>query len=185
MRKTLVLLACLLALAFSASAQNQINFASLPLVSAPTPMPSGYFGLNWNNMFYVDPAEWSEAGPGYKLGPILNQDVAFVGESGCRLPPGGGPCFGSITVNSGGSGIHSISFQPVSATVAGGFGPTNITVIAYNNGNYVGSAFYDLGSQMQTLNFPSSWGSITELTVETAAGGALVFYDLQLYWVVG
>jgi hypothetical protein len=46
MKKTLVLLACLLALAFSASAQNQISFANLPLVSAPTPMPSGYFGLN-------------------------------------------------------------------------------------------------------------------------------------------
>jgi hypothetical protein len=185
MKKTFVLLACLLALAFSASAQNQINFANLPLVSTPTPMPSSYFELTWSNIFYVDPAEWSGAGSGYKLGPLLNQDVAFVGESGCRLPPGGA-CYGSISVNSGGNGINNpLSFQPVSATVAGGFGPTEITVIAYNNGNYVGSAFYSLGNQMQTLTFPSSWGNITELTFKTSAGGALVFYDLQVYWVVG
>ena len=163
MKKTLVLITCLLALALSASAQNQINFANLPLVSTPTPMPNAYSGLNWNNIFYVDPAEWSFAGSGYKLGPTLNQDVAFVGETGCRLPPGGA-CYGSISVNSVPSGINSISFQPVSATVAGGFGPTDITVIAYNNGNYVGSAFYSLGGQMQTLNFPSSWASVTELT---------------------
>ncbi len=148
-------------------------------------MPRGYSSLNWSNIFYVDPAEWSGAGPGYKLGPMLNQDVAFVGESGCRLPPGG-PCYGSISVNSGGNGINNpLSFQPVSATVAAGFGPTNVTVMAYNNGNYVGSMFYNVGSQMQTLNFPSSWGSITELTFQTAGGEDLVFYDLQLYWVVG
>ena len=52
MKKTLVLIACLLALALSASAQNQINFANLPLVSTPTPMPNAYSGLNWNNISY-------------------------------------------------------------------------------------------------------------------------------------
>ncbi len=39
MKKTLVLLACLLALALGASAQENLNFADLPLVSSPAPMP--------------------------------------------------------------------------------------------------------------------------------------------------
>ena len=34
-----------------------------------------------------------------ELGPTLNQDVAFVGETEYRLPPGGA-CYGSISVNS-------------------------------------------------------------------------------------
>jgi len=185
MKKTLVLLTCILALALGATAQNQINFSSLPLVSTPASMPSDYFGLNWTNIFYVDPVEWAGSGVGYKLGPVLNQDVAFVGESGCRLPPGGGACYGTISAYSSGGVNNPISFQPLSATVAGGFGPTSITVIAYNNGNYVGSASYAIGAGMQTLSFPPTWGNITELTFQTAAGGDLVLYDLEVYWAVG
>jgi hypothetical protein len=177
------LVLCVLALLTGASAQTQINFSSLPLVSMPAPMPSTYNGLNWNNVFFVDPAEWSSAGPGFRQGANLNQDVAFVGESGCHPPPGGA-CYGSIGLNYVG-GLNPLSFQAVSATVAGGLGPTNITVFAYSHGNYVGSAVYSLGTQQQTLNFPSSWGSITELTFRTDAGEALVFYGLEIYWLLG
>jgi hypothetical protein len=49
----------------------------------------------------------------------------------------------------------------------------------------VGSSFYVLGTQMQTLNFPSSWGSITQLVFQTTNGGDLVFYDLQVYLLGG
>jgi hypothetical protein len=188
MKRTLVLLTCLLALALSASAQNQINFANLPLVKVPAPMPSNYAGFNWTNIFYVDPAEWSGAGPGYKLGSILNRDVAFVGGASCTCCP---PrlvtsCNGTISLNtSGGELNNQLSFQAVNATVAAGFGPTSITVLAYNNGKYVGTAFYRLDGNLQTINFPSSWGNITELNFQTAAGEDLVFYDLQVYLLLG
>src|SRR5271165_1285686 len=41
MKNTLVLLACMLVLALGASAQDNLNFANLPLVSTPAPMPNG------------------------------------------------------------------------------------------------------------------------------------------------
>jgi len=185
---TACLILCLLSLVAGATAQNQINFASLPLVGSPMPVPNGYAGFNWTNILYVDPAEWQSAGPGYKLSSSPNQDVAFVGGVTCLIPQRGENCWGSISINanSGSGGIHNpLSFQLVSATVAGGFGPTTITVVAYNNGNYVGSAFYDLSGQLQTINFPASWGGLTEVTFQTAAMGDLVIYNLQAYWLLG
>jgi hypothetical protein len=180
MKKTLVLLACIVALALAASAQENLNFADLPQVSTPSPMPNGYGQLYWTNIFYVDPSTWSGPGradPGYRDGPV-GQDVAFVGSNVCRLLLE--YCFGTI-----GSAGGQTSFQVVSAIVAGGFGPTQITVTAYNNGNYVGSSAYLLTTRMQTLNFPSSWGSITQLVFQTSAGGDLVFYDISAYLLGG
>lgn len=177
MKKTLVLLACVLAVAIGASAQENLNYVDLPKVSTPTIMPNGYGQLNWTNIFYVDPSEWSCAGPGYKNGPN-DQDVAFVGGKVCRLLQE--YCYGTVSSNGG-----PTSFQAVSAVVAGGFGPTNITVTAYNNGSYVGSAFYILSTQVQTLNFPPAWGSITELVFQTSNGGDLVIYDLSVYILGG
>ena len=177
MKKTLVLFACILALALAATAQENLNFADLPLVGSPALMPNGYGQLNWTNIFYVDPSKWSGAGPGYKDGPI-DQDVAFVGGKVCRLLQE--VCFGSISSAGG-----PTSFQAVSAVVAGGFGPTDITVTAYNNGKYVGSSFYILGTHTQTLNFPSSWGSITKLVFQTSGGRDMVLYDLSAYLLGG
>ena len=173
MRRTLTLLACLLALALGATAQEDLNFASLPLVSTPSPMPNGYGQLNWTNIFYVDPYLWSGSGPGYKDGPT-GEDVAFVGGKVCRVLQE--YCYGTITSLGG-----TTSFQAVSATVAGGFGPASVIVTAYNNGSYVGSMSFPLGTQMRTLKFPASWVSITQLTFQTDAGGGLVLYDLQVY----
>jgi len=182
MKKTLVVLAFALALALGATAQEYLNFANLPLVSTPTLMPNGYGQLNWSNIFYVDPNQWSSAGPGYKDGPIggilREQDVAFVGGKVCRQLQEA--CYGTISSSGG-----RTSFQAVSAVLAGGFGPTYVMVLAYNNGNYVGSVSYPLGTQMQTVNFPASWGSITQLTFQTSAGGDLVFYDLQVFLLGG
>lgn len=177
MKKTLVLLACVLALAIGASAQENLNFATLPLVSTPSPVPNGYGQLNWTNILFVDPYLWSGSGPGYKDGPV-GEDVAFVGGKVCRVLQE--YCYG--TVSSNGS---RTSFQAVSAIVAGGFGPTNITVTAYNNGSYVGSAFYILGTSMQNLNFPPAWGNITQLVFQTSNGGDLVIYDLNAYILGG
>jgi len=171
------LLACILALALGTTAQENLNFVDLPLVGSPAPMPNGYGQLNWTNIFYVDPYEWSGAGPGYQLGPV-GKDVTFIGAKVCRLYQEA--CFGTISSLGG-----PTSFQAVSTVVSGGFGPTNITVTSYNNGAYVGSSFYLLNTQMQILDFPSSWGSITELVFQIPDGGELVLYDLSAYLLGG
>ena len=176
MKKTLVLLACLMALAIGATAQEQLNFANLPAINSPSPMPAGYGQLTWGNFFYVNPDGWSGAGPGYKLG-LQNQDVAFIGGLNCRLA-GGNSCFGTLN--------DSLGFQLISANVAGGYGPAAITAIAYKNGAYVGTANFFVGTSMETLTFPSSWGVVTEVSIEvTGATNDLVVYSLNLYTVGG
>jgi hypothetical protein len=188
-RKILILLLCILGLAVGATAQEDLNFATLPQVSIPTPMPNGYGQLNWNNILFVTPNLWVGSGPGFKDGPV-GHDVAFIGGKICQLVQEA--CYGTISSAGGPTG-----FQAVSATVAGGSsstisanaigasGQTNMIVFAYNNGNFVGSASYKLSTQMQTVNFPSSWGSVTQLTFQTAGGGDLVFYDLKLFTLGG
>jgi hypothetical protein len=168
------LILCLFALLTVASAQEQLNFSQLPLINSPSPMPNGYGQLDWVNFFYVNPSGWSGAGPGYKLGP-QSRDVAFVGAENCRLVDF--TCFGYLTDPQG--------FQLISANVAGGFGPTAITVTAYNNGAFLGSAQYLLGAQMRTLNFPS-WGVATEVVFQvTGQPGGLVIYNLSAFTLGG
>ncbi len=175
MKKTLVLLACLMALAISATAQNQLDFSSLPLLNSPSPVPAGYGQLNWDNFFYVDPYTWSGAGAGYKLG-AQGEDVAFIGSRNCRL--NGNACYGTLSDARG--------FQLISAEVAGGYGPAAITAMAYNNGAYVGSANFFVGTSMETLTFPASWGVVTEISIQvTGQTGDLVVYSLNLYTLGG
>ena len=182
MKKTLVVLAFALAVAISATAQENLNFADLPPVSSPVPIPNGYGQLNWQNIYYVDPEKWPGAGPGYKdeliEGKPSTQDVAFVGGKVCRQLQQA--CFGTVSSPPGGS----TGFLAASANVAGGFGPTYVIVTAYNNGRYVGSVSSPLGTQLQILNFPASWGIITQLVLQTDAPDDLVLYDLQVYLVI-
>jgi len=185
MKKTLVLLACVFALTLGATAQEQLAFSDLPLVSTPTLLPNGYGQLAWSNFFYVDPAEWSGAGPGYKLGPDRG-DVAFIGGKSCiyeyqkgiQLLPEA--CYGTISSAGG-----PTSFQAVSAMAAAGFSPNNITVTAYNNGTYVGSSVYSLTTLPQNISFPASWGAITELVIQTDASGDFVLFNLDVYRLGG
>ena len=177
MKKAFVLFACVVALALAAAAQEDMNFADMPLVSLPSLMPNGYGGMNWNNIFYIDPHQWSGSGPGYMHGPV-GRDVVFIGGKICRLMQEA--CYGTISSPGGPMG-----FQPVSVVVAGGFGATYIFVTAYNNGSYVGQMAFPLGTEMRTLKFPASWGSITQLVFMTTGGGDLVIYDMQLYKLGG
>lgn len=142
---TACLTICLLALVVGASAQQTLNFTNLPLVNNPSPMPNGYGQLGWGNFFYVNPYGWSGAGSGYKLKP-QGEDVAFVGGEYCRIS--GYSCVGTLTDPRG--------FVLVSAEIAGGFGPTALTVSAFNNGRFIGSQNYFATTEMRTLNFPSS-----------------------------
>jgi len=165
----------LLALAVSASAQQNLNFSDLPLVNSPAPMPTGYGQLTWGNFFYVNPYGWSEAGSGFKLGP-QNEDVAFIGGEFCPL--NGIACYGTLTDAQG--------FVALSAKVAGGYGPVSITATAYKNGKFLGSVNYSVASQVTTLKFPASWGVITELSFQASGQpGNFVLYSLSLYTLGG
>ena len=165
------LMLCLLALTAGAAAQEDVNFANLPLVSAPMPMPSGYGQFDWNNFFFVDPYTWSGASPGDLLGPS-KQDIGFIGSRVCRLV--NYACFGTLT--------HQPGFQLVNATVAGGNGPTAFTVMAYNNGNFVGQANYFVTNQLRTITFPQQWGTVTEVVFQVSgAASQLAFYDIRAY----
>jgi len=166
---------CLLAFVTAAGAQEIVNFSDLPLVSVPAPMPSGYGQLEWSNFFYVDPFTWSDSGPGFQLG-VQKRDVAFIGSRYCRLI--GYACFGTLS--------HPIGFQLVSATIAGGSGPTTFTVTAYNHGNYVGAANYFATTQLQTIQLPQQWGPVTELVFQVfGASGHLAVYEVRAYTLGG
>ena len=88
------LMLCLLALTAGAAAQEDLNFADLPLVSVPVTLPNGYGQFEWSNFFYVDPFSWSGASPGDLLGPS-HQDIGFIGSRVCRLV--NYACFGTLT----------------------------------------------------------------------------------------
>ena len=61
---TVCLTFCLLALVVGASAQQTLNFANLPLVNTPSPMPNGYGQLNWgNNLITSIPTDGQAQGP--------------------------------------------------------------------------------------------------------------------------
>ena len=165
----------LFALVAGASAQQQLNFSDLPLVKAPTPMPLGYGQLDWGNFFYVNPWGWSDAGAGFRLGP-QGEDVAFIGGEFCNLA--GNACFGTITYDRG--------FLAVSADVAGGYGPSSITVTAYYRGKFIGSVNYPIGSRITKLKFPGTWGVVTELSIQAGGQpGEFVLYNLSLYTLGG
>ncbi len=170
--QTICITICLLTLVVGATAQTQqINFADLPLLAAPTPMPLGYGGMNWANFWYVDPALWPGAGPGYQ-NLLTHKDVAFIGGQFCGQVSLG--CYGVIN-------FLGSSFVPVGAVMAAGFQANRITVLAYNNGNFVGSVSYNLTITPQVVKFPTSWGAITEMQVQTDEAGDLVLSDLSIH----
>jgi hypothetical protein len=175
--KSLSLFACLslcLLAAVNAGAQQELDFSTLPLLSSPSPMPNGYGQLDWGNFFYVDPFEWPDAGAGYKL-EGANKDVAFIGGEYCQLS--GKTCYGTLSSAAG--------FEIVSANVAGGFGPAAITATAYKNGAYVGTANFFVGTSMETISFPSSWGTINEVSLQvTGQTNDLVVYKVAVYNIV-
>ena len=172
---TACLILCLFTLLTVASAQEQLNFAQLPLLNAPSPMPDGYGQLNWSNFYYVNPYGWSGAGPGYQHGP-QGEDVAFVGSKDCQLFDY--VCYGTLSDSRG--------FQLVNASVAAGYSPTQVTVTAYNNGTLLGSSQYFVGTGMRTLTFPTSWGIATEVVFQVAGQpGNLVVYNLSVYTLGG
>jgi hypothetical protein len=179
MRKS-VLFAYILVLAMTAiaaNAQEQVNFADLPLIGTPAPLPGGYAELNWGNFFYVDPSLDSGAGPGF-LNLLTHRDVAFIGGEFCGPVRSG--CYGIISSQGG-----PLAFEAVAAIMAAGYQANVITITAYNNGKYKGQMSYSLSTVAQSVAFPSSWGPITELQIQTDEPGDVVLLDLSVYYVGG
>src|SRR5271157_2061766 len=167
MKKTLVSLACTLALALGASAQT-ISFAELPNVRTPSVVPNDYADLDWSGFYYVAPS-WSGGGAGFRLGPsALN--VAFVT---CEAAAEAS-CHASISSAS----ATTEGFRPKSAIVAAGYHSETIKVSAYSHGRFVGSETYSLTPSLQTMNFPPGWATVTQLVVETTRG-TVVLYALD------
>jgi hypothetical protein len=173
MKKTLVLLVFALAWALGTSAQT-VTFAALPAVSNPTLLPNGYANLDWNNFSYVDPL-WSGAGVGFKQGPNA-LDVAFMGGGMCELTEVS--CSASISSNASTASLVA-GFKAHSAIVAAGYHSETINVSAYNQGHFLGSQKYNLTTSLQQINFPTSWGTITQLVLDTTKG-TVVLYALNM-----
>ncbi|MGC2111059.1 MAG: hypothetical protein WA655_16185 [Candidatus Korobacteraceae bacterium] len=176
MKTKMVLIACLLALALSASAET-LTFGGLPLAKSPSAVPNGYGSLDWSRFSYVDPA-WANAGPGFKRGPNA-LDVAFMGGGTCEISAVS--C--SASISSGASMANAIgaAFVVKSAIVAAGYHTEIINVAAYNHGVSVGSQTYKLTTSLQQITFPN-WGAITQLVIDTEQG-TVVFYDLDMQLV--
>jgi hypothetical protein len=164
--KYITLLVLLLGLAIGASAQGTFNFNSLPDVSAPTPVPNGYGGVNWAGVFYVDPWEWSGSGPGFKH--VQNAPGKDVGFSPYTC--GGITCYASIT------SVDGKGFLLSSATAAAGYSNNPLVVLAYSHGQYVGTQTFMLTTDLEQLDFPPEWGAVTQVVFE----GSVVFYDMTL-----
>ena len=166
MKRTLALLFCVLGLAIAAAAHNDIDFSDLPLVETPAPVPAGYSSLNWGNFWYVDPGN--------------QRTITFIGGTFCGpVKPG---CYGVI-----GSMGGRTAFQPVSADVAAGSSThavSQITVLAYNHGSFVGSASYKLTTTPQTITFPESWGGITEMQIQTDQPGGLLLFHFRFHHIM-
>jgi hypothetical protein len=179
MRKS-VFIAYILVLALTAiaaSAQDQINFADLPLVGTPAPVPGGYAGLNWGNFFYVDPSLDSTAGPGY-LNLLTHRDVAFIGGEFCAPVRSG--CYGIVSSLGG-----PTAFQAVSAIMAAGYQGNVVSITAYRNGKFIGQMTVPLSGMAHSVEFPTSWGLITEMQIQTDKPGNVVLLELSVYYVAG
>jgi hypothetical protein len=167
--KYLTLFLLILGLAISAAAQATINFANLPDVSTPSPLPNAYGGVNWSGVFYVDPLKWAGAGNGFKhTENMAGTDVAFA-----PYACGTSTCYASISSQDG------KAFLLRYANAAGGYGSNPLIVTAYNHGAYVGTQRYMMTTNVQELDFPPSWGGVTQVVFQ----GSVVFYDLSLYLI--
>lgn len=162
--KNLLLLFVVLGLAIGASAQELVNFSDLPDISSPSPVPNGYGNLNWTGFFYVDPWNWGGAGQGFKHGPI-GKDVGFSPYVCGSI----GTCYATLSASPG--------FELVNAHAAAGYGKNPLVVLAYYNGKYVGTQTYMMTTDVQELDFPPSWGIVTQVVFQ----GSVVLYDISAY----
>ena len=191
MKKVALFATIVMALALCASAQQMIDFTHLPDTGTPASIPSGYSGLNWSGLDYVDAITYNDAngnpniGAGFYTGPEVM--VAFGGGPLCFPNYGAAKADGVATKHicsveiSAGLGPTALShFQANFAIMSAGWIGGSITVQAYNNGVQVGSdEHYSLTTNTQRIDFPN-WGQITELRITPGPRASFVLYVLQV-----
>ena len=137
-RLMVTLVAAVLCLSGLAAAQQIIDFSGLPLTGAPLPIPSGYAGMNWNDLWYTT-LRFTDG--------IRNVAV---------------PAFGS-SAQSMTAANPAQPFQLLGLAVKGDYGST-LTLYAYNKGGFTGSQSYALAPVFTPLRTPLDWGEITQVT---------------------
>jgi hypothetical protein len=188
MKRIVLLISFLVAVALCSGAQTLIDFHEMPFVYAPTPMPDYYpqnMGLYWEHFSYVTPGIWNGAGPGFWVDPATRHNtVAFAGGTLCNLTV---PCTGMIKLNPILSVMLNKTFTPLNISLSAGWQANNVTVTAYNNGVSVGTIVWRLTTTPQTFTFPASW-RVTQLVFTpdyignnaTVPGGSVVIYTFNL-----
>lgn len=187
MKKMVLLIGFLAAIALCAQAQTYIQFGDMHWVSAPTPMPDNYpagTNLSWDNFLYVTPGLWSAAGPGFWVDPGTSHNiVAFVGGSYCNVAA---TCGGSIKLMPSATST-SKGFQPISMSASAGWQKNSVTVTAYNNSKFLGSFVWPLTTTPKMFKFPAAWTNVTQLVFTprynlstTNSAGSIVIYSFLL-----
>ena len=179
MKKVALFATVLLAVAMTASAQQQFStdFSDLPTINIPIPMPADYPNnpfdtyMTWSNFNYVSPTAFTDfcsapqatSCPGFTLAP--NTNAVFVGGPDCQA--GNALCIGTIKMPVAPNA--TASFQPLTMTVAAGWCSNKVTVMAYNKAALVSptlsgtNALQLTPTSLTTINFPSNWTTVTEL----------------------
>jgi hypothetical protein len=198
MKKVTLFATMILAVAMSASAQRLIDFTNMPdkNTSTPEPVPAGYGGLNWSNVYYVDALTYGDAdghpnsGPGFYSGPEAL--VAFIGGPLCFPKYGAKVNDGMPTKNICSASISSWVgptafnyFQVDLLTISAGWIPGQATFQAYKDGVQVGSDFHEnLTTSAKTLKISDgslpNWGKISELRITPGPKDSVVLYDLEV-----
>jgi hypothetical protein len=161
MKKVLLLITFITAIALCASAQTLIDFTGMPVATTPTPMPTNYpssANIYWDNFLYVTPGLWSGAGPGFWVDPATKHNTTlFIGGPWQSIAQG------SIELQLKNPGPNISTFTPVSMLLAAGWNPNSVLVAAYCNSKLVGTTVWNLTTTPQTFTFPSVWTNVTQL----------------------
>jgi len=186
MKRNLLVLGFVVALALNAGAQTYIDFSGMPFASVPTPManhPAAVSNLFWDNFLYVTPGMWHGAGPGFWVDPTTQHNtVLFIGG------PWQSVAQGSIVMRVQ-QPPNVSTFQPVSITLSSGWIPNGVVVTAYANSRLVGTLTWNLTTTPAIHQFPATWTNITQLvfTADPSVAnavhpqpGSMVIYNFLL-----
>lgn len=164
MKRSVLLIGLLAAVAVCAGAQTTIDFHEMAIAKTPSPMPDLYpegINLTWDHFYYVTPGMWPGAGPGFVPDPsALHNSVAFFGGPLCTLAI---PCHGAIKLNQFPGSAPITYFTPVSAILSAGWQPSKVTVTAYSTSTFIGTTVWSLTNEPTTFYFPASWKHVTQL----------------------
>jgi len=189
MKRIVLLISFVAAVALCAGAQVFIDFHDMPIATTPTLMPDLYpSGMNmlWDSFYYVTPGMWSEAGPGFWVDPATQHNsVAFFGGPMCALSV---PCSGSIKESQIVMTPRNRTFIPVGMIASSGWADNEVTVLAYNNSRLVGKLVWKLTTERQRFYFPAAW-NVTQLVftpgfinanTTNPKPGSMVIYDFAI-----